>query len=122
MGWSAAREAKQLASIATDWGGNQLKRWGFVGDRSSGDIEAESPKIRFLPWRWSGVGDADFFLKRPLGISFDLEGIFGGERHSLYSAPPAGGTRKPGYRGDPVIPVSVWFSFKNIQTVEVAEH
>lgn len=43
---------------------------------------------------------------RPLGVSLDLTGIFGDKGRSLYSAPAAGGTRKPGYRGDPVIPVS----------------
>lgn len=113
MGWSAAKEAKQLASAATDWGANQLRRWGFVGDRSSEDIDAESLKIPFSLWRWPGVGDAAL-LKRPLGISFDLGGIFGEERHSLYSAPPAGGTRKPGYRGEPVIPVSILFRFPEL--------
>lgn len=119
MGWSAAREAKQIASVATDWGGNQLTRWGLVGDQRSGEMDGESPNNRILLWRWPGVGDdAASFLKRPLGISFDVEGIFGGERHSLYSAPPAGGTRKPGYRGEPVIPVSV----KTSQIGEVAEH
>ena len=70
--------------------------------------DAASEKKGFsLLKRGKGKGAAGK-KKRPLGISIDLGEVFGQKGRSMYSPPPAGGTRKPGYRGDPLIPVRAW--------------
>lgn len=101
VGSSTAKEITQFASSATDWGSNQLQRWGLLGDDSNSKNSRRFGMVARAKGS-NGSGDG----RRPLGVSFDLGGIFGDKSRSLYSAPAAGGTRKPGYRGDPVIPVS----------------
>lgn len=110
MGSSAAKEVTTFASSATGWGGNQLRQWGLLAEDPDA-VDRESPggfgrllksKKKLAGGRGSG-GNAK--RRRPLGFSVVLDGVFGERSRSIYSAPPAGGSRKPGYRGDPVIPV-----------------
>lgn len=109
MGTSAAKEVTTFATSATGWGSNQLRQWGLLGDDP--DAVEENPGVfggllkskKRLAGGRGGSGGAK--RRRPLGFSVVLDGVFGERSRSIYSAPPAGGTRKPGYRGDPVIPV-----------------
>lgn len=107
VGSSAAKEVTTFASSATGWGGNQLRQWGLLGDDP--DAVGESPGVfggllKSKKKLAGGRGSASA-KRRPLGFSVVLDGVFGERSRSIYSAPPAGGSRKPGYRGDPVIPV-----------------
>lgn len=105
LGASTAKEVTQFAGAATGWGSSQLKQWGLLED----DLDSEKKGFNLLK-RGKGKGAADKKkkAKRPLGVSIDLGGMFGQTGRSLYSPPAAGGTRKPGYRGDPLIPVRGW--------------
>ena len=102
LGTSTAKEVTQLAGAASGWGSGQLKQWGLM----EGDLDNEKKGFNLLK-RGKGKGAADKKKKkkRPLGVSIDLGGMFGQTGRSLYSPPAAGRTRKPGYRGDPLIPV-----------------
>eukprot|EP00752_Nemacystus_decipiens_P006778 g6087.t1 len=114
VGSSAAKEVTTIASSATGWGTNQLRQWGLLGDDP--DAVEESPGVfggllkskKRLAGARGGSGAAK---RRPLGFSVLLDGVFGERSRSIYSAPPAGGTRKPGYRGDPVIPARIRHMF-----------
>ena len=101
VGSTTAKEVTQLASAATGWGSAQLRQWGLLEDDDS------DKGFRLLK-RGKENGVVGKKTKRPLGVSIDLGGMFGQTGRSMYSAPPAGGTRKPGYRGDPLIPVRRW--------------
>lgn len=105
IGISTVKEVTQAAGAVSGWGVNQLQDWGLVAKEAPGQKEKTGrwwksvmPNSR---GREAGVAGA----RRPLGISIDLAELFGGSNTSLYSAPAAGKMRKPGYRGDPVIPV-----------------
>lgn len=110
MGSSAAKEVTTFASSATGWGSDQLREWGLLGDDPAA-VDRGSPGLfggllkskKGLAGGARGSGGAK--RRRPLGFSVLLDGVFGERSRSIYSAPPAGGSRKPGYRGDPVIPV-----------------
>lgn len=113
MGSSAAKEVTTFATTASGWGSSQLRQWGLLGDDPEEDKKSsrvfggllKSKRGLVVGGAGGAAGRAGGAKeRRPLGLSSVLGGIFG-ESQSIYSAPPAGGTRKPGYRGDPVIPV-----------------
>lgn len=111
IGSSTIKEVTQFAGTASDWSTNQLQQWGLIGEDRAANLRTKGLRLgRFIPYKnraGNGPSAAGSGVdgKRPLGISLDLSAFFGGNSHSLYSAPAAGKTRKPGYRGEPVIPV-----------------
>lgn len=108
VGSSAAKEVTTFASSATGWGGNQLRQWGLLGEDPD-EVDQESSGVfgglLKSKKKLAGGGGSGRAKRRPLGFSVVLDGVFGERSRSIYSAPPAGGSRKPGYKGDPVIPV-----------------
>lgn len=117
LGSSAVKEVSQVAGTMSEWGTNELQNWGILGEDRAAELKKNGLQLgRFIPYsrasgkrgmQKGGVRGAKTGMKRPLGISVDLEAFFGGGGHSLYSAPAAGKKRKPGYRGDPVIPARI---------------
>ncbi|CBJ29777.1 expressed unknown protein [Ectocarpus siliculosus] len=106
VGSSAKREVTTLAGSASDWGGNKLRKWGLMGD----DLDPRRKRTKLteiLKLKKSKVGGA----KRPLGVSVVLDGMFGERSRSMYSAPPAGGTRIKTHKADPIIPARIRHMF-----------
>lgn len=105
MGSSAKREVTTLAGTASDWGGNKLRKWGLMGD----DLDPRRKRTKLtelLKLKKNGAGGGGAGgAKRPLGVSMVLDGMFGERSRSMYSAPPAGGTRIKIHKADPIIPV-----------------
>ncbi|CAM9467133.1 unnamed protein product [Ectocarpus sp. 13 AM-2016] len=106
VGSSAKREVTTLAGTASDWGGNKLRKWGLMGD----DLDPRRKRNKLtglLKLKKRGESGA----KRPLGVSVVLDGMFGERSRSMYSAPPAGGTRIKTYTADPLIPARIRHMF-----------
>lgn len=108
VGASAVKEVSKAAEAASGLLSSEVRGGALLAFTGSARA-AEKPRP---PWwrgslaRETGGGGAKDASRRPIGISLDLGGLLGANRPSLYSAPAAGKKRKPGYRGDPVLPVS----------------
>ncbi|CAM9381981.1 unnamed protein product [Scytosiphon promiscuus] len=111
LGSSAAKEVTTFANNSKSWSTTQLRSVGLMREDPDDIVDDKRKKglagLLKLKKGKAGAGSGGGKkARRPLGISLVFAGVFG-ERQSIYSAPPAGGTRRPGYREDPVIPARI---------------
>ncbi|CAM9351365.1 unnamed protein product [Choristocarpus tenellus] len=117
IGLTAGEGISQLSKTASGWSGRQLKLlkgWGGSEKRRRWGLPSSLRLKKVNGEGWSGRGASSGpDGSRDARANGNIGGIslwsllVGNGTKSLYSAPPAGKPRTPGYRGEPWIPAPV---------------